>query len=336
MGGADIRHAVISGMKRGKIPLRQHGAVFLAELSQPPVPAQQFQILVAPRVRPAVERVAVALKTGLVAVVDAGHPRQRVLHQRREPQQTQAVGAAFLCQMGRALPLAAVTAHRIPGEHRQGAFRVVRADVVHQQADHLRRVIFKHVEDNFHLRAGIAASEEAEDRVAEWIIHDAVELAAQQIAAALAVGAFIGGVLPDLAEHKGVRILTARRFGDAVDEAVRELVGDVETPAGRPGRDPFLDNPGFPGDIVLVLGIFLHHVGERLEVPPAGVLVRPFAEGVPGIVGRFLRLVRARLRIPALTVEIDAVAAGMVEHAVDNDADPIFSGLPAEAAEILL
>ena len=57
---------------------------------------------------------------------------------------------------------------------------------------------------------------------------------------------------------------------------------------------------------------------------------------IPAEIGRLLRQVRSRLGIPALAVEIHAVAAGMAEYAVQHHPDAQPSGGSAEALKILL
>lgn len=59
-------------------------------------------------------------------------------------------------------------------------------------------------------------------------------------------------------------------------------------------------------------------------------------EAVPAEVGRVGALGRAQLRVEAIGVEVAAVGAGVVEHAVQNDADAPGVGLPAQGTEIRL
>ena len=59
-------------------------------------------------------------------------------------------------------------------------------------------------------------------------------------------------------------------------------------------------------------------------------------EAVPAEVGGVGALGRAQLRVEAIGVEVAAVGAGVVEHAVQNDADAPGVGLPAQGTEIRL
>ena len=71
------------------------------------------------------------------------------------------------------------------------------------------------------------AEQKPEDRVAKRVVHHAVQLPAQQIPAAHAVSRFVGGVFPHFAEHHGVFVLRFRGAVQAVNKAVRQLVGNV-------------------------------------------------------------------------------------------------------------
>ena len=72
---------------------------------------------------------------------------------------------------------------------------------------------------------------------------------------------------------------------------------------------------------MLIIRLVLFHGGQRVKSPPGVVFVRELEETVPGGVARALALVRALARIAPVAVEIQAVRAGMAEHAVQNDMD---------------
>ena len=285
------------------------------------VPREEILLLAPPRVARAVEGVAVALHAGLVAIVDAGHAGQHELKQRGEPQPLERgfplVGRHALC----ALPRAAALARGFAAEHGQRALGIVRADVVHQDVEHLRRIVFDDRLDAVHHQRGVRTAEEAEDRVAERIVHHAVELPAHQVAAAHAVGRLVRGVLPDFAEHERVFVEAFYRAVQAVDKAVGQLIGHIEPPAGRARLEPAADDAAFAVDVRVIGRVALAHVRQGDEIPPAFVVVRPAAERIPRVVGGLLRAVGAAVSVAALAVEIDAVAARVAEHAVEQNAD---------------
>ena len=89
------------------------------------MPREQLLVLFAPRVAAAVERVAVALHAGLVAVIDAGEAGQRVLHGGGDLQQPDAVGALLGAELLMRLPAAVASVERLACQHGQNALGVV-------------------------------------------------------------------------------------------------------------------------------------------------------------------------------------------------------------------
>ena len=108
--------------------------MLLPQQAEVAVPCDKVPIFVSPRVACAVERIAVALHAGFVAVVDARHARQHKLQKRGKAHALKAGFALLRGERVRTLPLAAAAARRFSAEHRQSALRIVRADVVHQNA----------------------------------------------------------------------------------------------------------------------------------------------------------------------------------------------------------
>ena len=91
--------------------------------------------------------------------------------------------------------------------------------------------------------ARVLPQQEAQDGVPEGVVHHGVQLAAQQVPAAHAVGGLVGGVLPHLPQDEGVGLFRLHRVVEAVQKQVGELVGHVQAPAGGPGLQPFTDDP---------------------------------------------------------------------------------------------
>ena len=89
-------------------------------------------------------------------------------------------------------------------------------------------------------------------------------------------------------------------------------------------------------DEVPVFRVLLVHRREGPHAPPGVVFVRPGLEGVPGEVGALPALGRAGVRIEAVGVEVAAVAAGVVEHTVDDDRNSHLFGLGTEGLQVLL
>ena len=77
-------------------------------------------------------------------------------------------------------------------------------------------------------------------------------------------------------------------------------------------------------------------VGQGLEAPPAFVIVRPAAEAVPLGVGGIGAVVRAAGAVAAVPVEVDAVRAGVGEHAVQDHPNAPLPRRLAQGPEVLL
>ena len=124
---------------------------------------------------------------------------------------------------------------------------------------------------------------------------------------------------------------------DARHKVVGQLVGHVQPPAGGPGPEPALDDGVLAlDDVVHVVRAVLPDVGQGADAPPGVVGPGPLAEAEPVIVGAVLALGRAHGGIEAVGVEIDALGAGVVEHAVQDHPDPLLPGPGAEGPEVRL
>ena len=175
-----------------------------------------------------------------------------------------------------------------------------------------------------------------EDCIAKRVVHHAVQLPAQQIPAAHTVSCLVGGVFPHFAEHHGVFILRFRGAVQAVNKAVRQLVGNVQAPAGSTGLKPMPDDTVFAVDIVVIRRIFLAHIRQRDEIPPTFVVVRPAPKAVPRVIRGRLRAVRAAVAVAALAVKINAVAARVAENTVEQNVNVALFRRRAQRAEVFL
>ena len=107
-----------------------------------------------------------------------------------------------------------------------------------------------------------------------------------------------------------------------VKKHVRQLVGHVQTPAVGAQLQPAAGNAAGSGKIVPAGGILLVEPGQNPDAPPAIIIVREMAEGVPIRIGRVLRLVGTHAGVMPLAVEIAAVRPGVIEYPVQNDPHP--------------
>ena len=181
------------------------------------------------------------------------------------------------------------------------------------------------------------AGEEVEQRRAQRIVHHAVQRAAERVGAQLAVGHLVGGVLPDLAQDRRLRVFELDAGAQLADEVVRQFVRDVQPPAGGPARDPLRHHAVLVVDdeVAVAAAVFVH-LGQGLDAPPAVVLLRIVVEAVPGGVRRVLGLIGAHGVVEAVAVEVDAVVPRVGEDAVQHHADAVCARRAAQADEVLV
>ena len=294
-------------------------------------------VFLAPRIRPAVVRVGVALHARLVAVVDAGDAGERHLHKGGNPQAAHAEAVVVLIQPKAGLLLLAQrAAMRRVAQHVHQADAVMATQQVERRAEGLAGIVLAE------LLGGVGkvlgrnlVSEVVKNGVAERVVHDAVQLVAMEVLTQLAIGNLGGGVLPDLADEQRVGLLGQFSGLDLGDEVIGQLVGNVQTPTARTSAQPLAHHAILAADQLAVVGIVLIQVRKRVDAPPAlvGAVV---AELEPVAIRRIGALVCADGVIVAQAVEIHRVCAGVVEHAIKNDGDATVARFLAETREALL
>ncbi len=228
--------------QRPKSPVRQQ-RIFLTQISQPLIPAQQLRIFPPPRIRAAVKGIGQTLRASLVAVVNAGYSQHRKLQQREQLQPLQALGPLFRAQgkflrrlpARRCIPVKNGQASRAATQHRQNAGGVVGANQIQIAGQSLRRIVLQLANKPLRqlLRPNLPQQPSLRP-ILKRIVHHAVQLVAKQIAAVLAVALLVAGVLPNLAQHQRVRhfCLSGRR--QPGNEKVRQLVGHIQPPTAGP------------------------------------------------------------------------------------------------------
>ena len=196
------------------------------------------------------------------------------------------------------------------------------AEEVHGAVERGGRIVLP---DGLHAAAevgGVPAAQPRQQRRPEGVVHQTVGLLPQQIAAAAGVGDLVAAVLPHLAQEVSVRLLLRDGGADGGDEVIGQLVRHVQTPAVGAAAQPAPYHGILIGDDEppIVRRVLIHR-RQRVDAPPRIVFRGPWVKAVPREVGGVLTLCRPRLRVKAVGVEIPAVGAGMVEYAVQNDAD---------------
>ena len=291
---------------------------------------------VVPRHRHAIERIFIALHRDLVAVIYRRDAGQHELQRRGD------ADARLGFVQDRAVetdvrPLLFGHRGRVEVcERVQRAHGVVSADQRHTAIERLFGIMVADDLDRVAEFAGVAALGVCEDRLFERIVHHAVELSAQQIVAAFAVADLVGRVLPDLADHGGVGVDALDRAADVADGLFGQLVDDVEPPALDAHRGPLFDDAALVQDeFSPALGVLVDGRADG-HAPPAVIAVRPIVEAVPIVVFAALGLIGADGVVSAELVEVAAVRAGVVEHAVQDDGDAPLRRPLDQFAELVL
>ena len=203
----------------------------------------------------------------------------------------------------------------------KGRRRIVLPDLLHVPAE-VRR---------------IATPQPCQRSRAEGIIHESVGLPAQQIPPPMGVGDLVAAVLPHLAQQEAVWLLGLHGLSNFSDEVIGQLVRHIQSPAVGPLPQPVPHHGVLtPHDEVPIGGRLLVHRRQSPYAPPRIVVRGPRMEAVPVEIERILTLGRPQLRVEAFGVEVAAVAAGVVEYAVQQHPDAPPVGLPAQLAEVLL
>ena len=85
-----------------------------------------------------------------------------------------------------------------------------------------------------------------------------------------------------------------------------------------------------------VIRIFFIYIGQSIKIPPAFIIVWPILEAIPRIIGGVFALIGSGSRITAFPIKINAVAAGMIEDAINNYMNPKLFGFSAKGAKVIL
>ena len=170
----------------------------MAQGCQLRVPLQHLRV--AHLQRRAVERVAQALHTGLVAVVDRRDARQPELHGCRQNLQLRAAcGHGVRDLERRKLRARAAAGVKVQCQRRARARHVMACRQVHERVVQRPRIVQPLAQQQVGKRARRAApGQERHQSVAQGIVHDAVERVAERVLPPLAVADLRHGVLPDL------------------------------------------------------------------------------------------------------------------------------------------
>ena len=196
--------------------------------------------------------------------------------------------------------------------------------------------MLKDVHDRHVQAVTVAAAHKSKNGVLERIVHDGIELSAEKITAAHAVGAFCRSILPDLADHRALWVFRLDGGRNLVEKRVGKLIGHIEPPTRNARAHPLAQHAVFPADKRAVGRFLFVEIRKLGKTPPAVVFIGPVFKLVPAAVRAVGIVVRAAVSVTAELVEINAVGAGMVKHAVKDDRHSVSPGLGAKRAQIRL
>ena len=299
------------------------------------VPLQHLRI--AHLQRCAVEGVAQTLHPRLVTVVDRRDARQPELHGRREQLQLRTARCHGICNVERCqLCACAAAGVKVQRQRRARARHVVACRQVHERVVQRLRIVQPLTQQQVCERARRAApGQKCDQRVAQGIVHDAVERIAERVLPPCAVADLRHGILPHLAEEHAVGIGLLGGGAQVAQHIVRQLVGHVQPPAGRAVAQPCFDHAVFARDHVFApVGVCGVDGGQVAEIPPALVVVGIVGKIVPARIDGIAAVIRAAAGIVLEAVEVAAVRARVGKHAVEHDADAARSGGSTQLLEV--
>ena len=188
--------------------------------------------------------------------------------------------------------------------------------VAHQQHAHARVEV---------LRADAALGEKALAEAAEVVVHRRIHHVALQI---------VAGVLPHLADDDGILLRALHRLPEGAQKAVVHLVGHVQPPAvyvvfAHPVRAD-------GAEIVAQRGIGGVGLGHLRHVGKTGVARRLALRGEAHVLrqGIVVPPERRSLAAPQHVLKEGMAPTGVVEHAVDDDAQAHAVRLVHQRAEL--
>ena len=214
---------------------------------------------------------------------------------------------------------------------------VMAAQQVHQRIKEGGGVVFLQGANlAHHLARGEFMRQKADQYIPQGVVHHAVHGIAQHIAAHVAIGHFVAGVFPYLAQQHRVLILRQDGLAQFTQEGHGQLVRHIQPPAAGAGPDPVAGDAVLTHDELAVAGVGLVDFRQRGNAPPTGVLIGEVFKMIPGVIDRILALVGASRGVVAVAVEVQAVLTRMAEHAVQQYLDAHLLGVRAQALEVLL
>ena len=105
---------------------------------------------------------------------------------------------------------------------------------VHIAVHHFRRIVFHNGHHRFlQTAAAVPSPHEVQDRRAEGIVHDAVQLRVGEIRPAAVVSLLVRSIFPNLTQHQSLRIDLFHPVIEQLQKFVRQFVRHIQPEAIR-------------------------------------------------------------------------------------------------------
>ena len=206
---------------------------------------------------------------------------------------------------------------------------------VHQDINGLLRVVFQNAHDPIFECVGIHALDIVDDGFPERVVHNAVQLVAEQISPLYAIAFLVGGIFPDFADDNFFFAILLDALSQSIEEAVRQFVCNVQTITSCPEGNPVIQNTAIAADIIQIIRIGFNDIRQGINAPPCFILVVA-EERIPAIIRAIGGLPSTDGIISTELVEINAVCTGVRENAVQDDGNAVLFRIFAEQPEIFV
>ena len=165
--------------------------------------SQQLRILVTVCVRAPVYGILVTLHADFVAVIYRRQPRQKILYRRRRLYRPRR--AFVFCKRHSEMQSFGFRAHvMVAAEGGDYSDSIVSSQQAHRLIQGVVRIIFGYCHYRIDKVFGVSVFKQRQYRRSERVIHSAVQLPSEQVAAFFAVADFCAGVFPHFAYQSDI------------------------------------------------------------------------------------------------------------------------------------
>ena len=313
--------------------------MLVAQMDELSGPLPELRIAVFPVIGASAIRVAVALQTDFITIINTRHSREGHLPQNSRLETLNTLVKPWPIQLVLCLTDSRYT-FLARGLTQQGknTLPVMTAQQIHHDIEILLWIILHQALEPLGNLSCISISQQkVQHYLPERIIHGRIQLLAAEVFTGYTVSTLVGSILPYLAQHNCILIHFLENLVEGLGEFLRQLVHHIKAPAADTLLHPVFQHAVLIFDDELHIGrIFFLDIWQSAEAPPAFIAVRIIIEAVPVIIRRLLGLIGSQRIIVAIFIEITAVIACMAEHAIQHNADAHFFCISTELLQLLI